>query len=677
MKIRTRLQIAILGGSVVLLGGLGIAIDRLVAHSLQERMGAQMKSQVDMARALCDLSFTDRQTKLSHDVEVFADLAQGHYSLGRGNQTLTGINQTDKSTATLELPAVSLNQDGHFLVDHAKNVTGDDATLFLVGSQGMYRLTTTVKKSDGSRAIGTFIPSSSPVYQAISSGLSYAGRAVVAGQDYLTAYKPLKDASGKVVLAFFVGVPEVDHETLRSELLATKVGEKGLLYAVNPKGILTIHPTNEGKDISGEPIGKVLLAQKEGTLRYQKEGSTEWKQTVFTRSETLGWTIAATIPEAEIFATLSRVRTTLIICLALTLLVFAGISTWIDRSVASPIRHASELMRNIAHGDGDLTRRMDVSGRDELSELAERFNTFAEKTRATIVSVRNSTGNMAESVGGLNALAEGLDGDARLSADKSNTVAAAAEEMSVGAATVAAAVEQSGSSLEHVAAAVEEMNSSIKEIARATESSRATGEEAFQAAQEAASLVEELAKASSEIGQVVELIVEISEQTKLLALNATIEAARAGEAGKGFAVVAGEVKELAKGTADATGDISSRVARMRHATDSAVARIGRIREVIGQVTEVQSSISTSVEQQSAATREITSNLAEAVTGIREISRNVGEVASAARTVSQDIAEVRATGNELKSKAGTLRQSSQELSSSMESVRGQLGLFKVD
>ncbi len=649
MKIRSRLFLSTIGGSAILFGAVGVILNHLVSSSLEEQMIARMQSQVGMARDLCEASFADRKNKVSHDVKVYSALAQGH--LGEGNA----------------------------LVDRIKSITGDYATLFAVTPDGITRTATTVKKEDGSRAVGTSVPTSSPVYQTVMAGNDYVGRATVVGQDYIVAYSPLRGSSGKVEAVLFVGVPEVDRAVLREKLLAAKSCENGFTYALDSSGVLIIHPRDEGKDISGESVGKTMLSSDSGVLRYQPSGKEQnvWKRTVYVHAPSLGWTIATTVPESAIFATATHLTIIIILSILVVIGVFVGISLWIDRSVAAPIRRASEIMKNIAHGEGDLTQRLHIASEDELGELATQFNAFAEKTRASIATVRQHSITVAGSSSQLDALAGSLDKNARTAAEKSNTVAAAAEEMSSGATTVAASVEQSSANLERIAAAVEEMNASIKEIASSSESSRATTEEAYAAAQDAANLVGELANASTEIGKVVEFIVEISEQTKLLALNATIEAARAGEAGKGFAVVAGEVKDLAKGTADATGQISERVKKMRDATDAAVQRITRIHEVIGQVTDVQRSISASVEQQSAATHEITANLSETVTGIHEVSRNVSEVANAAGSVARDIVEIRATGTELESEAKTLRHSSDELSASVKGMQSELGHFKTE
>jgi len=685
MKIKTRLQLGVLGGGSALLVVLGLAIDHVTSGTLAEQMAEQMHHQASNARSLCDLSFTDRQAKLLDDLDIFEELSRGRLQFPGGTTALEGTDQSDQSSARLEVPQAILDGKplgsvGNALVEHVKELTHDDATLFLFSPSGLLRISTTVQKQDGTPAVGTFIPPSSPVYKAIAAGEHFTGQAVVAGSDYIAAYQPVRDASGALVGALFVGVPVVDREGLRKELYARRIARTGYMFALDTHGVFKVHPKKEGSDGSSLPFVAASKRRPEGQIRYQWPDSTGkmiWKQSYYVVSEKLGWIVVATAPEAEFFESRVHLRVLLVVFVGLATLLFGAVSVWIDRSVARPIRDAADLMRNIAEGDGDLTCRMVADSKDELGELADGFNRFVAKTRAIVREVQRDTGPMSVGSEELRGLAGSLDGDSRTSARLAGSVAAAAEQMSASAANVTSSILESGSGLEQVAAAVEEMNASINEISRAAESSRRTGQEALQSADEANDLVTEMAEASTEIGRVVDLIVDISEQTKLLALNATIEAARAGESGKGFAVVASEVKELAKGTATATRDIAQRAERMRQATGAVVARIARIREVTAEVASVQQNIASSVEEQSATTREISKSLTLAVAGIRSVSANIGEVATAAGSVSRDIAQVKQTGEDLRHKAESVGRVSSGLDDAIRSVLAQLGQFRTE
>ena len=685
MKIKRRLQLAVLGGGTGLLLVLGLAIDHVTSDSLTLQMTEQMHQQAENARALCELSFRDRQAKLLNDLDVFEELARGRLQFPGGTLTLPGTNQVDQSPLDLVVPKMVLDgallgSNSNLLVERVKKLTGDDATVFAFSPKGLLRVSTTVIKKDGARAVGTFIPPTSPVHRAIAAGEHYTGQAVVAGADYLTAYQPILDPAGAIVGALFVGVPVVDREHLREELSRRAIGRTGYLFVLDTQGVFKIHPTQEGGDATSLPFLAASKERPEGQIRYEwpdTTGSKGWKQSYFVRSESLGWIVVATAPESEFFESRVHLRILLGSCIFLAVLLFAAVSVWIDRTVASPLHAAAGLMRNIAEGDGDLTRKMDASSKDELGDLADGFNLFVGKTLSIVRRVKGETGPMSGGSRELRELSAGLDEDSTLSARMAVSVAAAAEQMSASAANVTESIRESGSGLEEVAAAVEEMDASIGEIARAAESSRRTGEQALRDADEAKELVSEMAAASVEIGRVVELIVDISEQTKLLALNATIEAARAGEAGKGFAVVAGEVKELAKGTSTATDDISRRVERLRQATAAVVDRITRIREISAEVAGVQQTIASSVEEQSATTREISKSLTVAVAGVRSVSSNIAEVASAAGSVSRDIAQVKATGEELRRKAAAIAGVSAGLDASIGSVLSQMGQFRTE
>ena len=251
----------------------------------------------------------------------------------------------------------------------------------------------------------------------------------------------------------------------------------------------------------------------------------------------------------------------------------------------------------------------------------------------------------------------------------SQTLAAAAEELSATAKTMhenteltssqsqaaTASAEAVGRNISTVAAGAEEMSASIRNIAQSTADASREGASAVQAATATTLTMNQLDASSSQIGQVINLIKSIAEQTNLLALNATIEAARAGESGKGFAVVANEVKALAQQSAKASEDISAKIGLIQQDTRNAVGAINGIADIITKINALQNSVATAIEQQAAATNEIARNAADAARGSQDISTRLTELNEVARHSQEGANNTLQAASELAEMAARLRQ----------------------
>jgi len=364
--------------------------------------------------------------------------------------------------------------------------------------------------------------------------------------------------------------------------------------------------------------------------------------------------------------------------LFLVVVAIAMVFAWviITRAITRPLNNTVSMLRDIAEGEGDLTKRLAVDTKDEIGEMARWFNTFIEKLQGIIKEITGGVDTLSSSSSELSAISEQMtDGITKVS-DKSNTVSAAAEEMSTNMNNVAAAMEQSATNTNMVAVSAEQMSATIDEIARNAERARGTSDEAAQKATSTSSNMDQLGEAADSIGKVVETITDISEQVNLLALNATIEAARAGEAGKGFAVVANEIKELAKQTAAATQDIKEKIDGIQSTTTTTVGQITEITRVITDVNDLVTTIATAVEEQSASTKDIATNVSQASRGIQEVNQNVGHSSSVADEISRDIADVSVSMNEMSNSSGQVSLSAQELSSLSDNLHRLVNQFKV-
>ena len=377
------------------------------------------------------------------------------------------------------------------------------------------------------------------------------------------------------------------------------------------------------------------------------------------------------IEAAKARQSLSILGFTAVLALAMIIL-----SWFIVRGITRPLHSMIGMLRDIAEGEGDLTKRLRDSSGTETQDLAELFNRFVSQVHEIIREVARHARQMSTSSDGLLSLAGSLDKASGAMDGKSQSVAAAVEEMSSNMNTVASAMEEFTVNIATVASSTEEMSATVSEIAMNTGKAREITNQAVASASAASDRVNALGSAAREITKVTESITAISSQTNLLALNATIEAARAGEAGRGFAVVANEIKELAQQTAQATEQIRAKIQGIQDATGMTVSEIRQIGGVIRDVDTIVTTIAAAVEEQSATTREITENLAQATAGVQEINVNVSQADAVIRDVARDMTQVSTMAGGISSDAEDVLGSSRSLSSVSETLGALVGKFKI-
>ena len=334
----------------------------------------------------------------------------------------------------------------------------------------------------------------------------------------------------------------------------------------------------------------------------------------------------------------------------------------IESKVVLPLRSLAARLHDIAEGDADLTRRIEVDGHNEIDEVGIWFNVFIGR----------------------------IEGIVRQVAGHAETLGAAATELALTAEETASQSTVQKEQATHIALTMNEMSTAVKEIsentqvaavdARKAEESAHTGgqtvqttvetiEDLMRANQQTSSRIEELGRSSDAIGRIINVIDEIAEQTNLLALNASIEAARAGEHGRGFAVVAGEVRRLAERTSSATKEIDKTVRAIQQGTVDAVEAMR------SSMSHVQSGV------QSA--RSAGEALTSIIYGSESVQKMVTQIASAATEQSYSTQSVVTSVNEIVSiierTAASSQQSVQacaQLSSLADELSKLVGSFKV-
>jgi methyl-accepting chemotaxis protein len=302
-----------------------------------------------------------------------------------------------------------------------------------------------------------------------------------------------------------------------------------------------------------------------------------------------------------------------------------GAARWLAATVAHPLRDTVGLLRAIAQGEGDLTRRLEVRSRDEIGELACWFNTFVDRLAALIGSVRGAV----------------------------NHTTGASHQVSSAAAQLSRGVQQHAASLEETAASMEQMASSVRQNAeharQASELAGAAREAATHGREVVAATVvamDRLTEASRRIGSIIGVIDEIAFQTNLLALNAAVEAARAGEQGRGFAVVAAEVRSLAQRSAAAAREIRALI-------EESVGRVGEGAALVRRSDATLEDIVRSVGRAADLVAEIAAACRQQAAGIEEINRAIAQMDRVTQETAAQTEELSATAQALAADAREL------------------------
>lgn len=348
----------------------------------------------------------------------------------------------------------------------------------------------------------------------------------------------------------------------------------------------------------------------------------------------------------------------------------------ISKGVAGPLKLVLSGLTDISQGEGDLTSRLKYRSKDEVGQLAQAFDSFIEKLQNMIRDISGNVTRLTEAAAAFLSISEEMTRGSGTASEKSNTVAAAVEEMSVNMNSISSAMEASAGNTNSVASAAEEMNSTVDEIARNADKARGISEEAVSRVEGATREMDSLSQAAQAIGKVVETITDISEQVNLLSLNATIEAARAGDAGKGFAVVANEIKALASQTSTASNDIKARIENIQETAQGTTSGINEISQVIRRVDDIISAIAASVEEQASVTREISSSISQVSSGIQDINENVSQNSIVVSEVSREIADVSRSAGEMNDKSSSVRTSAEDLTAIAGNLKNMVDKFKV-
>lgn len=555
----------------------------------------------------------------------------------------------------------SISNPTNDVCDRFTAITGGSvATIFKREGEDFLRVATSLKKEDGTRAVGTTLDRNHPAYQGLLRGETYVGKATLFGKEYMTKYVPVKDSSGAVVGVFFIGfdITLVINE-FKNYLGSLKIGERGFVSVYDvakgePKLIA-------GKDLGKESIEKLSKVKEGEAVEIKING--EKHVSIAQVYPGFKWLISINVPKSQIYGVSYTFRNVMFVLNVLAAIAIGILIYVVTQRSLTPIPDMAAKLGEVAKGD--FSRVGFGKGyrnrKDEIGLIARAVIKVEEFTQGLVKQIKSSAETIYEFIGNLLSNVDAVKKKIDLQTNQANQIAAAVEEMSATIADVA-------KNAHYAQELANESQKISEEGARLAEQSMVVINETTQATDELKKTLNALNLRVNEIGDIVGLIKEIADQTNLLALNATIEAARAGEHGKGFAVVAGEVRKLAEKTIKATEDIANRILAVQQESKNSMknmdATVEKVGEALSALTKIKSVLE-SIAQSSIQVRDAINQIA-AATEEQSVASN--EVAQAAIQSSQLALEVKALNEKVVEEIETLKNVILELNKAVEGVR---------
>lgn len=431
-------------------------------------------------------------------------------------------------------------------------------------------------------------------------------------------------------------------------------GESGYFWVQDSQGMILAHPDQSlvGTTIANtQKVAQAITSKKDAfvdlTYKNPASGQSENKIT-YTRKifPQWDWTIATGVYQTEVDNAQSQLTTatknifnqktngSIISSIVITLLSISVFVVIIKR-IFTRLEQLNQRIKSLSSGQADLSSRLQIQGRDEISQIAHSVNAFIEYLQKMVIDLANASGHITDNISRLSSQSEHSHQAINNHARETEQVVTAVTQMSATANSVA---ESANLSAQNTNQAEQDANNAHELVVATTTSV----ERLMNEIEQAAISINTMNNNTQEIVSVLTVIGEIADQTNLLALNAAIEAARAGEQGRGFAVVADEVRALASRTQTSTAEINNILSKVQTDANNAVktmlatqdscqeasdntARVSHsltsMTTSISEINDLNNQIAAAAEQQSAVTEEVNKNMNNIQLVVNDLSKN--------------------------------------------------------
>jgi methyl-accepting chemotaxis protein len=528
----------------LLVGTLFIIFTLSLTHSAGKQVNAlavnAISEQVTGVVDMIEMVNASLNAEVDNYTRLFSHFLPENFELDTRNPVMVG----DQSSPVIKAGGNTLNLDSKIPDDFLAR-TGAISTVFARRGDDFIRVTTSLKKQDGTRALGTLLDNTSPAYVKIMSGQSFSGLATLFGKKYITKYQPVRDAQGSVIGILFVGVDITqEYANLRVKILSKRIGDQGYFFVLNSApgndlGKYLVHATDEGKAPSWpEGVLPEVMSQPRGEREYTDASSQHQQFIVYANVPAWHWVVVGSTDKDSLIEQVNNSRNHFLMISLLALACFAALFIWLTRKLVSrPLSDVVHIAQQYA--SGDLRARAQTQRIDEIGALMHAIDGIGHGLEKIVGEVRLVSSEIMHNTQGL---------------------ASDSDQINQQIGTQASSLEETSASMEQITATVQNTADNATQATQWVQQTDTAATIGADAVNQSVESMEAIRHASTRIADITTVIEGIAFQTNILALNAAVEAARAGEHGRGFAVVAAEVRALAQRSSNAVKEIENLVA---------------------------------------------------------------------------------------------------------------------
>jgi methyl-accepting chemotaxis protein len=493
-----------------------------------------------------------------------------------------------------------------------------------------------------------------------------------------------------------MGAVGVDLETDQIQTMAQTINPFGVntTAVFSNNGLVVAHfdtarigrPMRETEGgMLGSNLNECIAGIKQGsrlTFSMQIEDTNE-KMSIFFQPITIGgsttpWSFAVAISDQIIMAPLYRILIANITIAVIMMVVITIAAFFVSRSIIRPINNTARMLKDISEGEGDLTRRLNITSQDEIGNMAHYFDLTLTKIKDLVLIIRNQSSmlfdigtdlsaNMTETAAAMNEITaniESIKGQVLNQSAGVSQTNATMEQITLNINKLNGHVENQTGAVSKSSSAIEEMIANVQSVSATVQKNIQGMQELAESAdvgraglQEVSADLQEIARESEGLLEINGVMENIASQTNLLSMNAAIEAAHAGEAGKGFAVVADEIRKLAESSGEQSKTISTVLKKIKTSID----KISASNESVLKKFEV---IDGGIKSVSAQAEIIRNAMDEQNEGSKQILEVISEVNTITHEVSSEAAEMFEGSSQVIKEAHNLETVTQEITNGM-------------